>query len=167
VALRGGVCSFLWAKSYEGECDYYSHINNTIDRKKRPLKTFDNDILIRFNGGLSVLEKVQAKCESYIKEEAYSRNAFDLPSDLKASKSRQKGYLKVYLPKGKKLYIKPSKIPNYSKSEDLIGSWKVIVAKASPGEDTLPHSVISTPIISEPGSLCTDSHLLVRVVIMK
>ncbi len=29
--------------------------------------------------------------------------------------------------------------------------------------DELPHSIISSPIVSEPGSLCTDTHLLVRV----
>ena len=70
----------------------------------------------------------------------------------------------MYLTKGRKGFIYTQNISNYTEKKELINSWKVLVAKASPGEDALPHAVISTPIVSEPGSLCTDSHLIVRVV---
>jgi site-specific DNA-methyltransferase (adenine-specific) len=76
VALRGGVCRFLWSKSYQGKCDFYCHINDTVDYKSRLLRTQDHDILLRFNGGLSILEKVLATSNQFIKEGAYSRNAF-------------------------------------------------------------------------------------------
>ena len=70
----------------------------------------------------------------------------------------------MYLIKGHQGWIHRDSIPHYERSKELIDSWKVLVAKASPGEDALPHAVISAPIVSEPGSLCTDSHLVVRKV---
>lgn len=59
-------------------------------------------------------------------------------------------------------YIKRSQV-----NKDVIplcNKWKVLVAKASPGEDTLPHSIISAPIISEPNSVCTGGLFVVKSV---
>ncbi|MBO7231086.1 MAG: Eco57I restriction-modification methylase domain-containing protein [Bacteroidaceae bacterium] len=164
VALRGGVCRFLWDQNHEGDCEFYSYINNFVDYQKRPLKTIDDSILIRYSRGIDILNKVFALGYESLRNGAYTRNVFKLASNLKGSRTRRPGYLKVYMPRNQLQYINPSKIPNYSEKEPLINSWKVLVAKASPGEDALPHSIISTPFVSEPASLCTDSHLLVRVV---
>jgi len=96
---------------------------------------------------------------------AFSRNAFKLASNNKDVKSRNGARNhKVYLAKGNIGYIQKNKIPEYDEKTSLINKWKVLVAKTSPGYDELPHSIISQPIISEPGSLCTDTHLLVRIV---
>lgn len=46
----------------------------------------------------------------------------------------------------------------------LANKWKVLVAKVSPGEDTLPHSIISAPIISEPKSVCTNGLFVVKTL---
>ena len=50
------------------------------------------------------------------------------------------------------------------KYKPLSNKWKVLVAKASPGMDKLPHSIISSPIISEPKSVCTGGLLVVKTV---
>lgn len=169
VNLRGGVCLFAWEKSHRGKCDFYNHINNSVTETKRKL-LFDGidyseeNVLIRLNDSYSILRKVQEKDLESISEKAFSRNPFRLPDKPELFMNKTKNSLHVYLPKGKEAYIYPKDIPDYNNKVKNINSWKVLVAKASPGEDKIPHAVISTPILSEPGSLCTDSHLLVRIV---
>ncbi len=169
ATLRGGVCTFLWEKNHDGKCTFYNHINGTTSYMHRNLLADGIDfgeesILIRYNDGMSILRKIQCKMHEYISEGAYPRNQFKLSSSTQLLRRRRQNSLHVYLPKGKQGYIYPQNIPNYERISWLVDSWKVLVAKASPGEDALPHAVISAPIVSEPGSLCTDSHLVVRVV---
>lgn len=169
VNLRGGICTFLWEQNHNDKCVFYNHINGETTNMERFLLEDGVDygaekILIRYNEGLSILRKVQSKrCDS-ISDGAFTRNQFNLQSNTQLLNCHRQGSLRVYLPKGKHGFIYPNKIPNYTVSRELIESWKVLVAKASPGEDSLPHAIISMPIVSEPGSLCTDSHLIVRIV---
>ena len=163
--LRGGVCTFLWNAEHDGDCYVYNHINTDIYEGIRSLRANSEDILIRYNIGVNILNKIVKHKEETVLKGAYSRNAFKLSSNTKDVKSiNKKGKLKVYQAKGKIGYISENQIPKYSSKKSLIYKWKVLVAKASPGEDELPHSIISSPIISEPGSLCTDTHLLVGVL---
>jgi hypothetical protein len=165
VSLRGGVCTFLWANDHKDNCHVYNHINNLVYEDIRALRTNDSDILIRYNIGVSILKKVTRFKEETIFNGSYSRNAFNLSSNTKDVKPKDgRGKLKVYLAKGKIGFIIKDKITDYENIQTIINKWKVLVAKASPGFDELPHSIISGPIVSEPGSLCTDTHLLVRVV---
>ena len=171
VNLRGGICVFLWEQAHNGKCSFFNHINRVATSVQRNLLLDEidygeNRILIRFNAGSSILKKVQRKGLRYISEGASSRNPFGLSSNIDKQLlcRHRRGSLCVYLPKGKKKYVKVENIPDYEDNEAKINSWKVLVAKASPGSDELPHAVISMPIVSEPGSLCTDSHLIVQVV---
>lgn len=168
VTLRGGLCTFLWSREHTGKCCVYNHINNETFMDVRNMKYHDHDIFIRYNRGLHLLDIIQQHHEPSLSSGVYTRNAFKLQSNFDkstlAKKRRGAGRFKVYMPKGKMAYISQKDIPDFEKVKNIIGSWKVIVAKASPGDDSLPHSIISTPILSEPGSLCTDSHILVRVV---
>ena len=165
VSLRGGVCTFLWDADHKDNCHVFNHINKDIYDSKRPLRTNSHDILIRYNLGIEILKKVVKTEEEMLIKGAFSRNAFKLASNNKDVKSRNGARKhKVYLAKGYIGYIQKNKIPEYDDKKSLINKWKVLVAKASPGYDELPHSIISQPIISEPGSLCTDTHLLVRIV---
>jgi hypothetical protein len=165
VSLRGGVCTFLWDADHNANCNVYNHINDLVYEEIRPLRTNDSDILIRYNIGISILKKVSIYSEETLLKGANSRDAFDLQSNNKDVKPKfGKGKHKVYLAKGKIGFIVPEKIPDYQGILTQINRWKVLVAKASPGFDELPHSIISEPLVSEPGSLCTDTHLLVRFV---
>ena len=169
VNLRGGVCTFLWERDHDSRCTFFNHINGMTTSMCRFLLEDMIDygeerILIRYNEGLSILRKVQAAGHDYISNGAFSRNQFNLQSNVNLLQRNRQGSLRVYLPKNNRGYIYPRDIPNFQETRGLVNSWKVLVAKASPGEDSLPHAVISTPIVSEPGSLCTDSHLIVRVV---
>ena len=55
----------------------------------------------------------------------------------------------------------------YVSSEDIVKNphfskeYKVLVPKASPGDDSYPHLILSKPIISEPQSICTETYIMV------
>ena len=48
--------------------------------------------------------------------------------------------------------------------KELIDKIKVIVSKASPGDDTYPHKIISEPIIALPKSVCTETYLVIDIL---
>lgn len=165
VTIRGGVCTFMWDNEYNGQAEFYNHINSKIYKRKRFTRVNNLNILVRYNEGIDILSKVLKKSSKFIDEIAFSRNLFRISSNSSAvRKNKRSGDIKVYLPYGEIGYINPNDIPTYDQLKDYINSWKVIVAKASPGTDKLPHSVVSMPILSEPGSVCTDSHLVVSMV---
>jgi len=161
--LRGGVCNIFWERDYNDDCVVENNINRKTTRIKRPLQTLNEDILIRYNQAIKILVKIKNKDSVSIHKNVRPRNPFGIASNTNLIQAnRQTNSLKVYLTKGKIGYLNNNKIEGL-KNIDLINKWKVIVAKASPGMDTLPHSIISSPIVSEPGSLSTDSHLLIGV----
>ena len=163
TTLRGGICYFLWDSRYNGKCLVFNHINGTTNSKERFLKEGNLDIFIRYNLGISILEKVLGKHEESIMDKAFTRNAFKLGSNYTEYKTKAsaKACYKLYLPREKFGFFSKEQITH---NFEVALQWKVLVAKASPGDDTMPHGVISHPIVSEPKSLCTDSHLVVRVM---
>lgn len=163
ASLRGGVCTFLWDSSHDGECDFYNHINGKTYYKKRLLRTFGLDILIRYNEGLRILEKVLNNEKVFYNEFVSKRDCFGLGDKFEdfTDGPTKTNTVKIYCVKQKIGYIQKEQI---KKNEDLILKHKVLVAKASPGEDALPHSIISAPVYAEKNSVCTNGLLVVKVV---
>ena len=162
INLRGGVCLLLWNSAHKGQCEFVSHINNHTYSEKRYLRTGSEDILIRFSKGIPVLTKVKQKAKNFVGEEVSSRDPFGFGDKFKdyTDESQSVDTIKIYDVKKKSGYIKKCKLNDSYTS--LSKKWKVLVAKASPGGDELPHSVISSPIVSEPNSVCTNGLLLIR-----
>jgi len=47
------------------------------------------------------------------------------------------------------------------KNRHFSKEYKLLVPKASPGDDSYPHLILSKPIISEPKSVCTETYVVV------
>ena len=59
VGLKGGVCYFLWERENPGDCRVSTHFKDwPASTATRPLMEPGADIFIRFNEGLSILNKV-------------------------------------------------------------------------------------------------------------
>src|SRR6185312_10592530 len=58
----------------------------------------------------------------------------------------------------KQVYIAASQIAANSVLADRI---KVLVSKASPGGDEYPHAVLGSPFVALPGSVSTETYLIV------
>ena len=170
TTLRGGVCLFLWDSEYIGNCRFVNRINNHDYDMERPLQFSHNDytadFLIRWNKGLSILKKVLDKDTVFLPDNGmmYTRNPFGLPntSDNFPSRKGAKRSIKVYLNKGNIGYATREQLSK--NPDDLLNKWKVLVAKSSSGGDELPHLVISSPIVSEPGSVTANTHYTITGV---
>lgn len=172
--LRGGICLFKWKRDYNGKCEFHCHINDFDDLAKRNLKTNlggnvgDCDILLRYNHGIKILRKVVQKSqeEGYCTYNHYvtTRDPFGLGDKFKDYKEKEseRYNLRLYLAEDGRGFVNPQKI---NKGKKLINKWKVFVAKASPGDDSLPHSVISSPVVpKEKKCVCTNSLYVVRTI---
>jgi len=171
VALKGGVCIFLWERDYRGPCRITTHFKEETSTAIRPLLEEGADVFIRFHEGLSVLKKVVAvesgETGSLLLPDRVRfdqlvsiRKPFGLDSKFKGKLSGDADDAQVYVSGGKG-YLSRTSIPT---GKDLIDKWKVFVGFAAPGtgnKDTYPHRIISTPFIGEPGSISSETYLCI------
>lgn len=160
--IRGGVCYFLWERDYEGDCLVVNHKSDEIISSiKRPLLEEKSEFFVRYNQAIDILRKVKKHKETTFENFVSSRNPFGIVSNFNNFKE-QKG---VY--SDTKLYrFGPIGFVNKNvvqRNKDLIYKWKVIASKASPGGDQYPHQILTKPIIAEPGSVCTETYLIIKI----
>lgn len=170
VGLKGGVCYFLWDRDNEGQCRVTTRFKDwPVSIATRPLLENGAEIFIRFNEGVSILNKVMKTEGSTTfalpdKKRFFqlvsARKPFGLASTFKGKTSKSTGDLDVYQ-KGSKTYISRNKI---TAGASLINKWKLFVGFAAPGtgnKDTYPHRVISTPFVGEPNSISSETYLCI------
>lgn len=160
--IRGGVCYFLWNKDYHGMCKITNYIKGNKNVTIRYLREKDCPILIRYNQSISILHKVQKMKEQTINHFVSVSRPFGMRSnfDKFVFHKDEKNYIRLYR-FGENGYVSLDKVTN---NNQIINQYKVIVSKASPGGDEYPHSIVSTPIISEPNSVCTETYLVIKAV---
>ncbi len=171
TTLRGGICLFIWDIHYDGRCLFINKINHRDYPLIRPLRyshgNYKADFLIRWNKGLSILEKVLNIEKSFIYEEnsnlMYRRNPFGFPNTADNFTKRRtcRAKTKVYLAKKQVGYARDDQFHLTPQTQELMNRWKVMIAKSSSGTDELPHLVISDPIVSEPGSVTANTHYII------
>ncbi len=175
TTLRGGICLFVWDNQYDDDCLVVNRIRHKDYVLKRPLRfchgEFKADFFIRWNRGLTIVNKVMDKESHFLPDNNMmrKRDAFgfvDNDSDTKYAGKRKSTIrtVKVYLAKGKKGYVSEEKFTKEKGKDELLHQWKVLVAKSSSGGDKMPHLVISDPIVSEPESVTAHTHYVIEGV---
>lgn len=160
--IRGGVCYFLWENSYNGKCHVYNHIKGKTDYKLRSTRIEGTDVFIRYNRSISILNKVSEFKEQSLSEYVSVSRPFGMRSNFNEFDTTKKNPFDIKLYRfGQIGYINRNHI---TRNSELIGKWKVLVSKASPGGDEYPHMIVSQPIISEPYSVCTETYLVIKDV---
>ncbi len=172
VGLKGGVCYFLWERDNPGPCRVTTRFKDwPISTATRPLLEQGADVFIRFNEGLSILQKVVAvetgQTQSLSLPEGRrfdrlvsSRKPFGLETKFKGKTTKRAGDVLVYQNGGTGYTPKKSITTGIS----LIDKWKVYVGRAAPGtgnRDSYPHRIISTPFIGEPESISSETYLCI------
>ena len=173
VALKGGVCFFLWNRDNPGLCCVTTHFKDDNPTASiRPLLEEGVDVFIRFNNGLSILKKVIAiesgTTDSLLLPDSIrfdhlvsTRKPFGLDSIFRGKTVPANNDDVLVYQAGGMSYISRSSILN---GIDLIDKWKVFVGFAAPGtgnKDTYPHRIISTPFIGEPGSISSETYFCI------
>ncbi len=158
--IRGGICYFLWDRSYKGDCSIVTHKNSEIvSEAKRPLLETGIDTFIRYNEAISILNKVRAKKEDSFIKHVSSRKPFGLSTNFSAYKKRKTVFEDIELYKFRDNgYVSKDQVLN---NIELIDKYKIFVPKASPGDDSYPHLVLSKPLVAGPGTCCTETYIVV------
>jgi site-specific DNA-methyltransferase (adenine-specific) len=162
VNIRGGICYFLWIRDAHGNCEVINHIKDNTITQVRPLLEKGTEMFIRYNEAISILRKVQKQNSIFFSDYVSSRNPFGIASNFDNFSAKETPMRNIHLYRfGDDGYISKEQV---LKNQELIGKYKVLVSKASPGGDEYPHMIVSKPIISEPNSVCTETYLVIKDV---
>lgn len=153
VEIKGGVCYFLRDLGYNGQCNVTTKLNGKESIVKRSLST--HGVFVRFNQSIPILEKVQGLYPSLSKR-VLSRKPFGLESNFNNYTAQAKNTYLCYKQGGTGSVFK-SIITN---NLNVADSWKVLISKGYGAGEGYPHQIIGRPIVAAPGSVCTETYLV-------
>jgi hypothetical protein len=169
INLRGGICYFLWNKSYDNSKSLTKVFtyNDDLTPKvnSRNLKTEDSDILIRHSIAVEMLRKIKAHKEFISFENFVSaRKPFGLEANIILNvnlfRSSNKGLKNpvICYGKGKKIgYLNREEI---TKNTEWIDKFKVFTPRANNIGTELKDDNLNT-FIGVPNTICTESYIAV------
>jgi len=174
VEIKGGVSYWLYAPSYEGDCNFIMHNGKNKYSKKSKLNASGSGIVIRDPNALKIIDAVVGKeGKNFFVENSFSSlvgpRAFFTDIDKDILTAGWRGYtktqdtvhnIKYYLNKRLEpsgyAWVSYSDIP---KGHESIKLHKVLIPKAGgTGDDPL---VLGTPFYAEPNSVCSDTYLCI------
>jgi hypothetical protein len=162
ININGGVSYFLWAKDHKGECRITTIEQGGIagEAVSRSLNEFD--IFVRRNEAVKILRKIKAKNEISFDKAVSSRKPFGLPTNFFGSDKPSKlKNIKLYS-SGKVTWVSRSEIQT---NTDWIDKWKVLIPRASDGNEKYPLPIWDTrgPFVSGPEEACTETYLIASI----
>lgn len=154
VKINGGVCYFLWERDRNGPCEVTTVMNGERSTRVRELNQFN--IFVRFNQGISIIEKVIAKKYPSMSGQVSTQKPFGLRTFVRPS---GKGEVTLYA---------NNSVGGIRKSEITMGRndidrWKVITSMGygEGGEAReYPRMIIGKPIVCPPPSACTETYIV-------
>ena len=163
INVNGGINYFLWSKEHSGDCTVVTVERGGIEGApvKRVLNEFD--VFVRRDASASILRKIQAFGEPTFNTRVSSRKPFGLATKFFGKSNRSHtANIKLYS-SGKITWVHRSLI---KKNFDWIDQWKVLIPRASDGNETYPLPIWDSkgPFVSGPGEACTETYLVASVV---
>lgn len=165
VDIAGGVCYFLWDKDYSGKCKVINKSSFREDlESNRYIGEFDN-VFIRYNEAISILEKIKTKNFSSLSKIVYPLDPFGFTAKERGKKNKFNNSIKLIHSQGFG-YVH---INDIKKNRDLVNNYKVTIGKVVPcngevGVDPAKgYKAITTPRILEPEEIHTFSYLLLGI----
>lgn len=166
VSIVGGVNYFLWDSSYNGDCEVTSIRGENAVTLNRDLSEYD--IFIRNNNALQLIRRMEASNDRKMDDVVYPRNVFGISSDSRGQDNKDEKHQLALFSSQKSNSMAMSYISGdeVQKQHELIGKYKVIMGKVVPrggevGVDpSVGYRVTSTLQVLSPGSVFTDSYLL-------
>lgn len=158
IRAGGGICYFKWEKDYNSnEMTYTSHEEEPVKRLK---KEFGLDFFIRDNMARNVVEKVHNIDSIMMSSRVWSQKPFGFRTNF--VDYRVKGEIKLYTKKEKCGYAYVNR-DEVEKNAEYIDSWKVVTSRSTsvPEEDNGQVLRMSQTFISEPGSVVTESYVVI------
>lgn len=170
INLRGGICYFLWDKTYDNTKEltkvftYKDDLIPTVNN--RSLKTEDSDILIRHSIGIEMINKISSHSNFESFENHISslrpfgfRGYFTKDEKFRASKYGLKEPIICY-GKGKQIGFLERK--EITKNIEWIDKFKVFTPRANNIGTELNDDNLNS-FVGIPNTICTESYLVIGV----
>lgn len=158
VEIKGGVNYFLWERDYQGDCEITTMENSAITSSmKRPLVEKGLDIFVRYNEAISILRNVLSRKYPSFESIVSTQKPFGLRTYVVPNDKSDLDSLKLY--GNKKIGYIDRKLININLSS--IDKWKIFITMAYGAGEGFPHQIINKPLVAEPGSVCTETYIMV------
>lgn len=159
VDVAGGICYFLRDKQYDGLCNFVSCKSNAKVNILRDLS--ESEVLIRHQEEVAIMNKVLIDGQIYLSNTAYSQKPFGLRTYVKPLDS---GDITLRYNGG----LGPYKSDIVTVNKELIDKWKIITScltaeHAGETDRNGQKRIFSTLEILEPGTICTETYMLLSV----
>ncbi|MBR0390710.1 MAG: Eco57I restriction-modification methylase domain-containing protein [Oscillospiraceae bacterium] len=157
----GGICYFLWDSHYNSQNARVVERDNTgiIRDVTRPLNEF-GDVFIRDSMACEIIRKVKSFGETPLSEMVYRQKPFGFRTNF--TDFDDAGDVKIYNKKEKSgyAYIWRGRV---TVNPELIDKWKLVTSRSTsvPEEDNGQVLRLSQTFLAEPGSVVTESYVLV------
>ena len=160
VIIAGGVCYFLWDKSYHGDCMISNmQQDNVISKDLRPLNEYTT--FIRDNKAVRIIRKVLSNNAKTVDALVHSRNSFSINSNEKGNIEAKQNDLRLLSLSGMS-FISPDSIIDRDR---VLNRYKVVMTKAMSGGNkptsTGDYLIVSTLKLLEPKEVCTETYLCI------
>jgi len=158
VQIKGGVCYFLWDRDNSGDCLVTTRRGDSANKSlERPLLEKGCDVFIRHNEAIPIFHKVRLFSEPSMEDFVSTRRPFGFPSTYRGRKMASGDEIVIY-ESGDTAFVSRSEVHS---NKELIDRWKVYIPFLGSGSDTFPHHILGRPFIGEPGTVCTETYLLI------
>jgi site-specific DNA-methyltransferase (adenine-specific) len=158
VEIKGGVCYFLWKRDANDDCLITTIRNGESKSLKRPLLEEKTDTFIRYHEMKQIYQKIKDQNEQSFDILVSSSKPFGFRTYIK---ERQ------LMNKESDLLLYGNKSVGYIDKKDVtinqkwINQWKVFISCAYGAGEDFPHQILNKPFIGEPGSVCTETYLMI------
>ena len=159
--ISGGVSYFLWDRSHDGPCNVQTFIGGVSSGVvARRLDAYN--VFVRYNTGVSILEKVWPKGVDVGKSLAVKvspTQPFGLRTSYRGAPTA-KGLKKPVVVRSSEgeSWIARADVP---RNDAWIDQWKVILGLAYGERGAFPYWITSSPEILGPGTACTETYLVI------
>lgn len=157
VEIKSGVSYFLWEKSHNDVCTIDSTICGKTERSKRYLLSEYDDIFIRYNVGIPIIQKVVALDEPSLSSIVSPQNPFGFNTAVKGDDNKTTNSVMIY---SKGLVVKYIDKSLITLHKEWIKQYKVITPKAAE-DGILPGKVISTCSVIKPDTCCNGTYVVI------
>lgn len=157
VEIKGGICYFLWNKNYNNDCNVTSHAYEEIEKSKRPLLLQGEDIFVRYNKGISIINKVKVLNEKSFSSIVSPQNPFGFNTAVKGTLKKSENSVAI-LSKGMvENYIERDKIKLH---QEWIDAYKIFTPKAAESGG-LNNRILGKCYLIDPGKCCNGTYIVI------